>query len=283
MDKRTPTDKTKKPRRSPLTSVKRIQKSHEVRRQIERAIDRGDFVASERLPSERELVEMLGVSRVSVREALSSLEAIGLIEIHQGRGCFVADGRSGYLDPAARWLAHHKDEVLDLLGVRGALEEFAVRSAVERRHERQLERIVAVEREFATAAAADEQDTARLVELDIEFHDAIAEASGNRLLRDLLRDLNDYLGESRHAALAPVGRPAKSATEHAAIVDAIEARDAQVASAALARHIDSVRLTIVAALAGQKKLTSGGTGRRRYELEDRQQARVSVDAAAAAH
>ena len=232
-------------RGSPLKTIKRTQRSEEVRLQIERAIRAGDFGPGDRLPSERELVETFGVSRVSVREAIRSLEALGFVRVYQGRGAFVTDRRSGFGEPMARWLEMHRGEVLELLGVRGALDELAAASAVEHYDEAKVAAIVEAHAAFA-AAVESEAPTDELVSLDIDLHLAIAEASGVRLLYDLLSDLHSYLAESRHVALAPAGRPAKSASEHTLIVDAILARDAALARLATTNHIASVRELVTA-------------------------------------
>ena len=237
----------KNPRTSPLRTIKRTQRSEEIRRQIDTAIRNGDFAPGERLPSERELVETFGVSRVSVREAIRSLEAVGLVTVHQGRGAFVTDRRSGLGEPMARWLDIHRDEVLELLGVRGALDEYAGELAVEHHDPAKVAAIAAASQAFTDAVTAG-APTEELVPLDIDFHMTIAEASGNRLLYDLLSDLHSYLAESRYVALVPAGRPAQSASEHALIVEAIQGRDAALARLATSRHITGVREIVAAGL-----------------------------------
>lgn len=227
-------------REGPLRAIKRTRRTEEVRLQIEQAIMHGDFAPGDRLPSERELVETFGVSRVSVREAIRSLEAVGLVQVYQGRGAFVSDRRSRLGEPMARWLDLHRDEMLELLAVRGALDEHAAAAAVEHAGAAALAVVREAEAAFA-AAVGREVPMEELVPLDIDLHVAVAEASGNRLLYDLLSDLHHYLNESRYLALAPKGRPQQSAVEHAEIVDAIEARDAPAARLATARHIASVR------------------------------------------
>ncbi len=234
-------------RASPLRTIKRTQRSEEVRRQIEDAIKGGDFGPGERLPSERELVETFGVSRVSVREAIRSLEAIGLVRVYQGRGAFVNDRRSGLGEPMARWLDLHRDEVLELLGVRGALDEYASALAAENDDAAKIGAITTAHEAFKTAVTG-EASAADLVSLDIDFHIAIAEASGNRLLFDLLSDLHSYLAESRYLALVPPGRPARSAAEHTGIVEAIVAGDAPGARLATSSHIAGVREVVIAGM-----------------------------------
>jgi len=73
------------------STASRIQ---QVRDQLEAAIDRGDYQPGDRRPSERELVSLLGGSRVGIREAIRSLEALGRVEVRHGQGCFVAASRS---------------------------------------------------------------------------------------------------------------------------------------------------------------------------------------------
>lgn len=252
-------DRSRDLRASPLRAIKRTQRNEEVRLQIEQAIRRGDFAPGERLPSERELVETFGVSRVSVREAIRSLEALGLVRVYQGRGAFVTDRRSGLGEPMARWLDVHRDEVLELLAVRGALDEQAAVATVEHADAAMLVAIREAEAAFA-AAVGRQAPMEELVPLDIEFHVGVAEASGNRLLFDLLSDLHHYLAESRYLALAPKGRPERSAVEHAAIVDALEARDAAASRLATARHIASVREVVSRSLANESRRAAAGAG-----------------------
>ena len=251
---------------SPLRAIKRTQRSEEIRRQIEEAIKNGDFAPGERLPSERELVETFGVSRVSVREAIRSLEALGFVRVYQGRGAFVTDRRSGLGEPMARWLDLHRGEVLELLGVRGALDEYAAQLAVENFDAGKVADIVAAQEAFVAGASGGASAT-ELVPLDIDFHIAIAEASGNRLLYDLLSDLHSYLAESRYLALVPEGRAKQSASEHALIVEAIQAHDAAMARLATSRHIAGVREIVAAGLGRELRNEtavsgmSGGAGR----------------------
>src|SRR4051812_16438981 len=103
------------PSRPPsYSALPTASRTHQVREQLEAAIARGDYVPGDRLPSERELVELLGVSRVSVREAIRALEAVGMIEVRHGRGCFVArTAPEQYASSFSRWLAVHSDEIFE--------------------------------------------------------------------------------------------------------------------------------------------------------------------------
>jgi GntR family transcriptional regulator, transcriptional repressor for pyruvate dehydrogenase complex len=244
-------------------SIERTPRSELVREQLEAAIARGDFRPGDSLPSERELVDVFGVSRVSVREAIRSLEAVGLVEVFQGRGCFVAKGPTdGYVGPFARWLEIHKDEVVDLLKVRGALDELAAESAAQRADARSLARVRKAEEAFSRAIEDSGTRLDRIVELDIEFHLAIAEASGSKLMTHLLDDLNSHLHESRRIALSPEGRPKESAKEHSLIVRALVDGKPADARAAAARHVDAVRAAVAKASSGKRARSGSRKGRR---------------------
>lgn len=228
------------------TVLSTVPRTQQVREQLEAAIERGDYKPGERLPSERELVELLGVSRVSVREAIRSLEAVGRVHVEHGRGCFVATSRSDqYATSFARWLVVHGDEVLELLKVRGALDELAAESAATGAGAEWIVRLRKLNDEFR---GTDPLDVDALVERDVAFHDAVAMASGSPLLADLLHELHETLNESRHATLQPAGRPAESANEHDAIITAIERADPRAARASVTAHLESVRASVTALL-----------------------------------
>lgn len=253
--------------RTTFRSIERTPRSELVREQLEDAITGGDFKPGDPLPSERELVEAFGVSRVSVREAIRSLEAIGLVKVYQGRGSFVAKGPTdGYLGPFARWLEMHRDEVLDLLKVRGALDELAAESAAQRADTRSLARVKKAHEAFSRAIENPDARLERIVDLDIEFHLAIAEASGSKLMTHLLDDLNSHLHESRKIALSPKGRPQESADEHSLIVRALLDGKPAEARAAAARHVEAVAVAVAQSPSGE---TSTRRGRRKGRREER--------------
>jgi GntR family transcriptional regulator, transcriptional repressor for pyruvate dehydrogenase complex len=223
-----------------LTTIKRIQRSAAVREQLEAAIRRGDFAPGDRIPSERELVETFGVSRVSVREAIRSLEALGQVTVQHGRGVFVSDRRSGLGEPMARWLQLHRDETIELIDVRAALDVLAVEKAVSRYRTSEIEQVEQAHDAFREAVESG-APAEEIVALDGAFHLAIAEASGNRLLCDLLMDLTAYLTSHRHAALADERRAASSLAEHKLVVEAVLERDVERAREAMFAHLASVR------------------------------------------
>lgn len=221
-----------------MTAISSTSRANQVREQIRAAVESGEYAPGERLPSERELVDLFGVSRVSVREAIRSLEAVGLVEVHHGRGCFVAaTATDQYAASFGHWLDVHRDEVLDLLLVRGALDELAAECAARRNEQVDIPEL----RELNADFAGDGSDVGRLVSDDVAFHNAVARSSGSVLLADLLADLHESFNESRRVTLALPGWSARSAGDHEAIIAAIERGDPVAARTAVSEHIQAVR------------------------------------------
>jgi GntR family transcriptional regulator, transcriptional repressor for pyruvate dehydrogenase complex len=139
-----------KPPLSDVEAVKRVHRSHAVRDGLLAAIRRGELKPGDSIPSERRLGETFGVSRVSVREAMRSLEAMNLVEVHHGRGAFVSDGPgTRFAEPFTNWLEIHRDAVIDLLKVRGALDELAAGEAARNHDDDDLMRLRGAQSAFA--------------------------------------------------------------------------------------------------------------------------------------
>ena len=221
-----------------LTLVRKVGPTEQVRNQLLVAIQRGDFPPGSLLPSERVLCETFGVSRVSVREAISGLEAVGLVSVHHGRGAFVRSGLADPAGPFVKYLELHREELLELLKVLGALDELAAEDAALEGTADGLAQMIAARDAFAKAVESN--DLEQMAATDVAFHVSISRCSDGQLLPQLLIELNGVLEESRRMTLAGAGRSARSVKEHAAIVEAIVAHDPRGARRAVARHIKSV-------------------------------------------
>lgn len=237
-----------------------------MRDQLLAAIERGELQPGDRLPSESEMSSTFGVSRVSVRLALSMLETMGLVEIRHGRGSFVAHGPGqSYFGPFASWLHVYRDEISDLMKVRGALDELAAAEAAATTDRSALDQVVATERAFSEAAKDATSSVDSLAHLDIEFHNSVAKASNSSLLPHLLADLNELFTEARRAAFSIDGLARRSAGEHAEIVRAILSGDAVAARAAAAQHLESARNSLgdpdfLTKLAANEPAAASGAG-----------------------
>jgi DNA-binding FadR family transcriptional regulator len=232
------------------STLPRGQRAEHVRKHLEAAIVAGEFGPGQQLPSERQLVEAFGVSRLSVREGIQGLIGKGLVEARHGAGYFVVAGvGEGYRDAFAAWLAVHSHDLIALLEVRGALWILAAQRALRPVPGVSLQQILDAHEAFVKAVEAD-AGAREVADLDVNFHNAIADAGGSPLISALLRELGDRLTEPRHDIMALPGQPQRSAREHLKIVDAFKASDPAAVAQAIDDHVQSTCRTISAQAGG---------------------------------
>ncbi|MGO8985321.1 MAG: FadR/GntR family transcriptional regulator [Terriglobales bacterium] len=224
------------PVKSDFDAIKRNKVYEEVAKQIERLILK-KLQPGDKLPSERELAEMLQVSRSSIRDAIRGLELIGLVEPRQGAGTIVREvSAESLVNPFANALKHRKELVGELLDFRKMIEPpIAARAATHASSDEISEMEEILQRQETTLshgeASSDE---------DAEFHYSIALASGNSVVLKVLDIVMDLLRETRERSLQVKGRPQKSLAGHRRILAAIKRHDAEGAKAAMRRHIEDV-------------------------------------------
>jgi len=211
---------------TPLAEIRRKPLRHTVRTRIEEAIVQGLFKGGDKL-NEAELSRSLGVSRGLVREALRELETSGVLVSVPYRGTFVKEWT-----PRSVW---------ELYTLRANLEEFAGELAVERATDAEIEDLA--ELVETMRQAAQENDAAALVEIDLQFHEKLAEMTDHRMLVQHLQSLS---GQTRVFIIATKAYYSlfasleEAAASHDPILDALRARDAGLARAALHEHIEQV-------------------------------------------
>lgn len=171
---------------------------------------------------ERELCELTGVSRTSVREALRQLEAEGLVVLVPNRGPIVA--------------RISVKEATDLYQARGALEALAARLFTERATDEQLERLRRVVDELD--AGASDADTGDLLDYKERFYAVLLEGAGNDAIAALLSSLRARVRYLRATSLHSAGRPPQTSSELRAITDAMARRDPDAAATLTLLHID---------------------------------------------
>jgi GntR family transcriptional regulator, transcriptional repressor for pyruvate dehydrogenase complex len=209
----------------------------EVASQIQRLIADGKLQPGDRLPAERDLAETFRVSRSSVRDAIRTLELMGLLEPRQGEGTVVRDlTPDSLVIPIATVLLRKRELVGELLDVRKMLEPALAGRAAQRASAEDIDRLESILRR-------QEEKTRRgepAVEEDSEFHYAIALAARNGVVRRVLDVLMDLLRESRARSLQVRGRPERSLAGHRRILRAIRRREPKAAEAAVRRHLEEI-------------------------------------------
>ncbi|MGB9662903.1 MAG: FadR/GntR family transcriptional regulator [Moorellaceae bacterium] len=210
----------------------------EIVRQIKELIGEGNLKPGDRLPSERELAERLGVSRASVREALSALAAMGVIVIRPGEGTFVQTVRNGAIvEPLAMALLLDRQATMELLEAREALESEAAALAARRAYQEEIDKLGEIIREME----AELEKGLLGEETDVRFHLAIAEAAHNSVLARLMQTVSEtmrqVLRSTRQRLYLAPGNAQKLYEQHKLIYQAIAARDSRAARRAMSQHL----------------------------------------------
>ena len=197
--------------------------------EITRFIEQGAYPPGSRLPSERTLAEELDVSRVTVRQALVSLQTLGRVQIRTGSGVYVSDSA------AVGSHALTGTSAFELTQARLLFESEAAALAAPDIGETTLTRLGGL---LARMEASDSDETADLADRD--FHMTIAAASGNGVVRQVIESL--WRMRLEREPIKAVYRAvcshdvAKRGEEHAEILDALKARDANAARLAMRKH-----------------------------------------------
>lgn len=222
--------------KSDFEVVRRDKVYESVAKQIEQLILK-KLQPGDKLPSERELVETLRVSRSSIRDAIRSLELMGMVEPRQGAGTIVREVSSDtVLNPLANALKRKEELIDELLDFRKMFEPQLAARAATRISGHQIAEMEQILKRQEAKLRHGENTVAE----DSEFHYAIALASGNSVVLKVLDTLMDLLRDSRERSLQVSGRPQKSFAGHRKILDAIKRRDAEGAEQAMRRHIENV-------------------------------------------
>lgn len=227
--------------KSGFSAVRKNRVHEEVARQLEILILK-ELKPGDKLPAERELATMLGVSRSSIRDAIRRLELVGLVEPRQGSGTRVREISTDTLvSPLANVIAHKRQMVHELLEFRKMLEPGLAARAAEHASEEDVARMEEIldrqERKVRGGGLAIEEDT--------EFHYCIATAARNSVVLKVVDVVMDLLRETRSRSLQSEGRPQKSMAGHRRILNAIRRGDPEAAENAMRLHIREVEKMVL--------------------------------------
>lgn len=207
-----------------------------VARRLQKMILDGELRAGDLIPSQRQLAEQFSVSRASLREALLTLETLGLVKTEPGRGTFVTAGSP---DPraASKWRYSDSHSMQDVFETRQMLEGRIVMAAAKVIDAAAITVLIAATDEMERCW--DAGDLLSNVEADLRFHRTIAMHCPNRMLRSVYETVQDLLAETQRQPI-PRTNPTRmraSLSEHRDIIAALSRRDSAAACEAMLRHI----------------------------------------------
>jgi DNA-binding FadR family transcriptional regulator len=219
----------------PIKAIERQRLYRQIAEQLRALIDTGEFAVGSRLPAERDLAKQLGVSRPSVREALIALEVEQVIEVRTGSGIYVLQAKTR--KPARKTTGAADWGPLELMRARELVESEVAALAARNAKKSDLQLIESALQKMRDEVAKGQMPRAG----DEAFHNAIAEACGNEVLRDTIRG---YWQARRGVLFERLGdyfedQPSWDAAllEHAEVLDAIRAHNPVAARKAMQRHL----------------------------------------------
>lgn len=228
--------------RSIFAPVQQRRAFEEIVLQVEEAILDGRLGTGDRLPPERELADIFGVSRPAVREAMRVLEAFGVIVARRGSGSesgsmIASVGQANGLGGLLRlYSALLRIPLSDLIDVRVALEAAAMRAAVVKASDGELDKLDAIVTRMKDAITPE-----RFLETDTDFHVTLAELSGNLALSLLMGELREAVGRQMLRAFQRLDDFESERQwligEHARLLEVIRSRDEDAAAHAISEHI----------------------------------------------
>jgi GntR family transcriptional regulator, sialic acid-inducible nan operon repressor len=218
--------------------IARRKLSHEVLDRLLPRIRSGEFPVGSLLPSERDIMASLGVGRPAVREALQTLERMGVVGIVHGEGARVLPLSANTVisqisDAAMHLLSGSSDLLEQLKEARLQFEVAMIRTAAQRATPEQIEHLRALLEDHKSSL----EDSQRFLVTDMAFHRGIAEISGNAIYKAVSQAMLEWLEQFHHEAVRAPGAEKTSLNEHIKMFKCIEAHDPDGAAKTLIAHL----------------------------------------------
>jgi GntR family transcriptional regulator, transcriptional repressor for pyruvate dehydrogenase complex len=224
-----------------FSPIKTKRLYEEIVEQIKQLITDGRLKPGDRLLAERELAEQFQVSRASVREAIRTLEMLGVIDIRPGEGTFVRGTETDdIIRPLAMFLAVERSSLLDMFEMRRIFETATASLAAERASEEELDHIESMLEKMRERLNV--LDPEKGEEFDAAFHYAVAEATHNSLLTKLFKTVSEEFAKANSVARRQlyhdnIQNAQKIIDQHSEILEAIRSRSPKAAGEAMLAHL----------------------------------------------
>ncbi len=221
-----------------FSEIKNTKVFEQVIEQIKDIIKKGELRCGDKLPSERDLCEQLNVSRNSIREALRSLEMLGIVECRQGEGNYIKENfEDSLLEPLSITFMLHGSKTNEILELRKIIEPETAALAAKNISDVKLQEI-----KDLINLLNHEENYEKIADIDKKIHYQIVQASENYLVGNVMYAVSYLVDRYIEDVVANMFKTSENRNivkeQHEAIVKAIEAHDASKASAAMRKHLE---------------------------------------------
>lgn len=218
-----------------MRKIKKTRLSDSVIEAIKETISEENFKPGDKFYSENELTKTFGVSRSSIREAVKILEAIGQVEVIQGKGIYIADMQGQRFKAFSTWLKTNEQAIKDNFEVRLIIEPKTARYAAQKADKADLREIEETHAQFVKFAG--ENNTEDAIVCDGRFHRLLAKTTKNTTLYFLMKAMTTKMPTGWISSLYTPGRMQKTIAEHGDILKTIKDGDQPGAENAMTRHL----------------------------------------------
>jgi GntR family transcriptional repressor for pyruvate dehydrogenase complex len=240
-----------------IDPIKREPLTTQVARRLVEYILSGQIEPGDRMPSERQLAEAFGVGRSAMREALKALTLIGLLDVRQGDGTYLKRADSALLPNVIEWgMLLGEQRTMDLVEARQHFEPVIASLAARRRSENDLAEL----RRLLGRMERSADDTVGFVDADVAFHQRLAEAAGNSVLKDIHSGVQALSRAWIHRVISSAESSVPSYQEHIPVYEAVERGDPAAAAAAMEQHMTSAAERLRRALAAHVERNGAAAG-----------------------
>lgn len=218
--------------------IKKINVAEQAIEKIYELVIEKNLKVGDSLPTERELVKILKISRSSLREAIRVLEMIGVISVTQGRGMVIESTKisNSIIKPLAFSIILNKNTFLELFEARKLIEVECAGLAAERITESELKKF----KEICNLLKKHQHNREKSIKYEIKLHEEITEIAKNNVLGDILSSIKKLLRESRDTTVPSQGVTLKTIKCHEKLIQAFEINDASKARKLMFEHLDIV-------------------------------------------
>jgi len=222
----------------PVEPIKRVSVVEQAISKIYDLILSQNLKKNDKLPPERQLSEMLGISRNSLREAIRVLDMLGVVRVDQGSGMVIDSSRVS--DAVTKHLTFallmNREKLNELFEARIVVETECAGLAALRASEEERDLLHHTYRELCESRT----DRPKSIALEIEIHNIVARAAHNSVLEEILNSLKQILKESREATVPRTGVTPETVKVHERLIKAIDARDSKGSAEIMREHIAAV-------------------------------------------
>lgn len=226
-----------------IKQIKKINIPAIIVEELKKLIMSGNYKSGDKLPPSTKLAADMGVGYTTLREALKKMEALNLIEIKQGKGIFVKDIHPDLfvVNPAKHPLKIDKKVLLDMLYVRKIVECEAAKLASQKAKKEDLRKLM----NFLENMKEDIEDTDRFIEHNVNFHVAVAQASGNTILAELLITITKLIAAEQQTVIPKIPQAKEKGCQyHDQIYKAIKNGDEAKTVQYMSEHLEQVKKDI---------------------------------------